>query len=121
MDSLFPLLVIVLAFALLVVLPARQRKKMAARAQELQESLTIGTPVMLTSGIHGTVAELGDGTIGIEVSPGVVLTVVRAAVLEVRPQPGAAPDRTADLGDDVPSTGGSTGLDRGPDPTDRSR
>ncbi len=38
MEQFFPLILLVLAFALLIVLPARQRKKMAANAQKLQES-----------------------------------------------------------------------------------
>jgi len=84
-EQFFPFILLALAVLLLFVLPARQRKAMAAKAQAMQESLTIGTPVMTTSGLHGTVAELGDpATIGIEVSPGVVLTFARQAILEVR-------------------------------------
>jgi preprotein translocase subunit YajC len=89
-ESLPLLLLIVLAFLLLVVLPSRQRKKVQAKAQALQNSLAVGTPVMLTSGIHGTVAGLGDGTVAVEVSPGVVLTVARPAILEVRTPAGGS-------------------------------
>src|SRR5687767_2558855 len=69
---------------LLFVLPARQRKKMQAQAQALQESLTIGTPVMTTSGLHGTVAALAEKTVDLEIAPGVVVTFARPAVMEVR-------------------------------------
>ena len=68
----------------LFVLPARQRKRMQAQAQAMQESLTIGTPVMTTSGLHGTVAGLGDTTVDLEIAPGVVVTFARQAILEVR-------------------------------------
>ena len=108
--ELLPLLVLVLLFGLLIVLPARQRKKMQANAAAMQASLTPGTPVMLTSGIHGTVAALGEGTVDLEISPGVVITVARPAVLEVR-KPA-----------DAETTGGSTaapGIGDG-DPTDRA-
>ena len=98
MEQYFPFILLGLAVLLLFVLPARQRKTMAAKSQAMQESLTLGTPVMTTSGLHGTVADLSDPkTIGIEVSPGVVLTFVRQAILEVR--------RTTPLdptGDDAP-------------------
>jgi preprotein translocase subunit YajC len=108
-----PLLVLVLLFGLLIVLPARQRKKMQANAASMQAALTPGTPVMLTSGIHGTVAALGADTVDLEVSPGVVITVARPAVLEVRKPTDAA------------TTGGSsaaTGLvDGDGDPTDSAR
>ena len=114
MEQFFPLILLVLAFALLIVLPARQRKKMQANAAALQESLTIGTPVMLTSGIHGTVAGLGEGTVDLEVSPGVVITVARPAVMEVRqPAAGAAPTEGA--------TGATGFVDGDGDPTDRAR
>ncbi|SSC21599.1 preprotein translocase subunit YajC, partial [Klenkia terrae] len=103
----FPLILLVLAFALLIVLPARQRKKMAANAQALQESLTVGTPVMLTSGLHGTVAAIGEGTVDIEIAPGVVATFARPAVMEVRTKDGAVLD--AQAGEVVPPTAERTG------------
>jgi preprotein translocase subunit YajC len=93
-EQYFPFILLALAVVLLFVLPARQRKRMAAKAQELQESLTVGTPVMTTSGLHATVARLGDGTVDLEIAPGVVVTFVRQAVLEVRKPAGTASDET---------------------------
>ena len=84
MESLFPFILLAIALLVLVVLPARQRKAMQAKSQALQESLTIGTPVMMTSGLYGTVAGLGERTVDIEIAPGVVTTYLQAAVLEVR-------------------------------------
>ena len=112
--ELFPLILIVLAFVLLIVLPARQRKSMQAKQQALQESLTVGTPIMMTSGMYGTVAGLGEGTVDVQVAPGVVVTFVRAAVMEVRG--GTATDGTAGaVGDGTPYADGDG------DPTDRTR
>jgi preprotein translocase subunit YajC len=93
------LILLAVAFVALIVLPGRQRKKMAAQAQQLQNSLTPGTPVMTTSGIHGTVSRLGEGTVDIDIAPGVTVTFERRAVLQVK-QP-TTPDPTA--------TGGATG------------
>ena len=112
--ELFPLIVIVLAFVLLVVLPARQRKSMQAKQQALQESLTVGTPIMLTSGMYGTVAGLGEGTVDVQIAPGVVVTFVRAAVLEVRGAT-ATDGTTGAVGDGTPYADGDG------DPTDRTR
>ena len=84
MEQYFPFILLALAVVLLFVLPARQRKRMQAQAQAMQESLTIGTPVMTTSGLHGTVAGLGDKTVDLEIAPGVVVTFARPAILEVR-------------------------------------
>ena len=96
----FPLIVLALAFVALILLPARQRKKMQEQARSMQESLTVGTPVMTTSGMHGTVAGLGDTTVDLEIAPGVVVTFVRQAILEVRRPAGTA---QADVpGEDTP-------------------
>jgi preprotein translocase subunit YajC len=89
----FPFVLMVLA-VLLFVLPARARKRVQAQAQAMQDSLTPGTAVMTTSGLHGTVAALGEGTVDLEIAPGVVVTFTRQAILEVRP----AATTTADSG-----------------------
>ena len=83
----FPLILLVLAFVLLIVLPSRQRKRLAAQQQQMQEALQLGTPIMTTSGIHGTVAGKADTTVDVEVAPGVVMTFARQAILEVRNPP----------------------------------
>jgi preprotein translocase subunit YajC len=105
-EQFFPFILLALAILLLFVLPARQRKQMAAKAQAMQESLTIGTPVMTTSGLHGMVADLGDpATVGLEIAPGVVARFARQAILEVR-QPAVA-EHLDTPGDDTPgATGG---------------
>ncbi len=111
MEQFFPFILLALAVVLLFVLPARQRKRMAEQQQKLQNSLDIGTPVMTTSGLHGNVAALGDTTVDLEISPGVVVTFARQAILEVRRPAGVAGDEPTDSpapGDDTP---GSTGRD----------
>jgi preprotein translocase subunit YajC len=110
-EQFFPFILLAIALLVLIVLPARQRKAMQAKAQALQESLTVGTPIMMTSGMYGTVAALGDGTVDVQVAPGVVITFVRAAVLEIR-QPAVA---------DGPVGGATPYTDGDGDPTDRTR
>jgi preprotein translocase subunit YajC len=113
-EQYFPLVLLALAFVLLIVLPARQRKRMQAQAQAMQESLTLGTPVMTSAGLHGTVAGLGDTTVDLEIAPGVVVTFARQAILEVRKPAVAGPAATDDPalpGDDTtgPADGGPAG------------
>ena len=84
MESFFPFILLALAVLLLFVLPARQRKRMQAQTQAMQESLTVGTAIMTTSGLHGTVAGLGEATVDVEIAPGVIVTFARPAILEVR-------------------------------------
>jgi preprotein translocase subunit YajC len=103
-EQYFPIIILALLAVMLFVLPARQRKRMQAQARAMQDSLTIGTPVMTTSGLHGTVAALGETTVDLEIAPGVVATFARPAILEVRNPLGAAGDDGTDSG-----TPGSTG------------
>jgi preprotein translocase subunit YajC len=104
-TQLFPLVLMVLA-VLLFLLPARARKRAQAKAQAMQDSLISGTKVMTTSGLHGTVVSLGEGTVDLEIAPGVVVTFVRQAILEVRP----APTDTAAPASTVDETPGAPGL-----------
>src|SRR5206468_3491940 len=112
------LILLAVAFVALIVLPGRQRKKMAAQAQQLQSSLTPGTPVMTTSGIHGRVSSLGDSTVDVEISPGVTVTFERRAIMQVKPPATGAPGDGGPAGLDDPSPGddapgdGSTGTTR---------
>jgi preprotein translocase subunit YajC len=107
--DLFPIVLVALFAVVLFVLPARQRKKMQAQAQALQESLTVGTPVMTTSGIHGTVAALGDKTVDVAIAPGVVVTFARPAILEVRRPAVATDERGTEDGDTGNGTTGAAG------------
>ena len=108
MEQYFPIVLIALFAVVLFVLPARQRKRMQAQAQALQESLDIGTPVMTTSGMHGAVAAIGDKTVDVEIAPGVVVTFARQAILEVR-KPLGMTDGVTD--DGTPGTTGGRPAD----------
>jgi preprotein translocase subunit YajC len=79
-GSLIPL-VLLLVFAYFVLIrPARRR---ANEIQSVQSALSAGDEVMLASGIYGTVLEVGDERLTLEVAPGVVLSVARAAVARI--------------------------------------
>ena len=104
MEQYFPILILGLLAVLLFVLPARQRKRIQAQTQAMQDSLTIGTPVMTTSGMHGTVAALGERTVDLEVAPGIVVTFARQAIMEIRKPLGVVDDDGTDSG-----TPGATG------------
>ncbi|TFV87616.1 preprotein translocase subunit YajC [Blastococcus sp. CT_GayMR16] len=112
MEQYFPIVLIALFAVVLFVLPARQRKRMQAQAQALQESLDIGTPVMTTSGLHGNVASIGDKTVDLEIAPGVVVTFARQAILEIR-KPLGTTDGLTDEGTDsgTPGTAGGRPAD----------
>lgn len=100
MDGLraaLPLLIFVLAFILLIVLPARSRARMAQQTRQMQESLTVGTEVMMTCGLYGRILGLHEDRIELEIAPGVVTRFARAAVSTVTSSAGA-PDGGVDAG-----------------------
>jgi preprotein translocase subunit YajC len=111
LQSYFPLILLALAAVLLFVLPARQRKRMVAQQQAMRNSLAPGTPVMTTSGMHGTVVGKGDATVDIEVAPGVVITFAQQAILEVRKPAGQLPGSTVDPEFPGDETGGGRPAD----------
>ncbi len=98
MEQFFPIILLALLVVILFVLPARQRKRMQARTQAMQESLTIGTPVMTTGGLYGTVVAVADTTVDLEIAPGVVVTFARPGILQIREPVGTVGDDGTDSG-----------------------
>lgn len=82
MDPMSLLLIVAAgaAFYFLIIRPGKQRQK---AQQEMQRSLRPGTEVMTTAGIFGTIAVVTDEELSLEVSPGVFMRVIPAAVARV--------------------------------------
>ena len=81
--DLLPLALLALVFFLLIVRPMRERQKQFNALRQMQEALQVGSRVMISSGIHGTIRSIDEDPVGLEVAPNVVITVARAAVAEV--------------------------------------
>lgn len=79
-QFLLPIVVLLVFAYLLLIRPARQR---ARAMSQLQSELSAGDQVMLGSGIFGTVTWLGDDRVGVEVAPGVGISVHRAAISKI--------------------------------------
>jgi preprotein translocase subunit YajC len=82
LGSLLPFVIILLAFYLLVIRPARNRQRDAAR---LQASLEAGQRVVTTAGLFATVVGVEDDFVLLEAAPGVTTRWSRAAVARVLP------------------------------------
>ena len=80
LSGILPLVLIVLVFWFLVIRPARKKQQEASR---IQASVDVGSEVMLSSGLFGTVVSVADDTLLLEVSPGTSIKVARQAVLRV--------------------------------------
>ncbi|MFA6299360.1 MAG: preprotein translocase subunit YajC [Nocardioides sp.] len=90
--QLLPLVGIALLFWLLVIRPASRRQRELTR---MQSALSVGDEVMLTSGVFGTLVELAEDRVGVEIAPGVVIHVARGAV-------GTVVHREEELGESEP-------------------
>lgn len=102
MDNLLPFLPLVgiaALFWLILIRPAQRRQRALG---EMQREVSVGDEVMLTSGIFGTVRAVHDDTISLELSEGVTVRVVRAAVGSVAVPAAAAGDEEAGLVSDEP-------------------
>ena len=95
--NLIPLVLILGAFYLLILRPARTRQR---QQLELQRQVEPGVEVMTTSGMFGTVTEVDDDAVHLEVAPGIVLRFTKAAIGRVVTAP-VEDEADDDLDDDA--------------------
>ncbi|WP_040797170.1 preprotein translocase subunit YajC [Nocardia higoensis] len=101
MDFLFPLLLVVLLVPMF--LGIRRQKREAEKVAAMQEDLKVGDSVITTSGLWGTVVDVDEDTVDLEIAEDVVTTWLRQAIREVRvedqaeaTETTAAPETTAE-------------------------
>lgn len=75
--QLLPLLGVALLFYLLILRPAQRRTR---ELVSMQGSLEVGDEVVLTSGVYGTLTELGEGHVFVEIAEGTTIKVARGAI-----------------------------------------
>jgi len=78
-----PFVLIIVVFWFLIIRPQQKRQR---DAQHMQSALGVDSKVMLSSGIFGTVREITDDHIGVEIADGVSIKVVRAAISRILPE-----------------------------------
>ena len=78
--ALAPIALLVVAFYFLLIRPQKQRQRQQA---EMVSALAPGAQVMTTAGMMGTVAVVAEDEISLEISPGVFVRMVPAAVAKV--------------------------------------
>ena len=74
------LIVILIAVWGLFVLPARRRQRSHSA---MQDSIELGDEIITAGGLHGTIRELGDSELRVEIAPDVLVTLDRRAVAAV--------------------------------------
>jgi preprotein translocase subunit YajC len=99
LGSLLFMLAIVVGLYFVMIRPGRKRM---AHMQAVQSNLAPGREVVTTAGMYGTVTELDEdnGTVTLEIAPGVAAKFARGAVMKVVDEP--LPDGTSTASGDVP-------------------
>ncbi len=84
MKSGWPYLIVLVVLAGMFYLSVRNRRRMAAAEVERVKQIGVGSEVMTTSGLYGTVvAKNDDDTVQLSVAPGVEVKWALAALREV--------------------------------------
>ena len=88
----FLIIVIVLGLAwFLLAVPARRRR---SSHEAMQDSVGVGDEVITAGGIHGTVLEITDDLVDLEIAPSVVVKLDRRAIAAVATEVEVEPDET---------------------------
>ncbi|MDP1532159.1 MAG: preprotein translocase subunit YajC [Rubrivivax sp.] len=85
-STLFSLLPLVLMFVVLYFIMIRPQMKKQKEHKAMIEALAKGDEVVISGGVLGRVAKLGDSLLHVEVANGVELQVQRGAVVQVLPK-----------------------------------
>lgn len=114
-----PFVIFIVVILGLLAFSARARRRQAAVVAQRAEQIGVGTDVMTTSGLHGTVvAKNDDDTVQMSIAPGVEVRWELAALRDAASLPDRF-QRNSDIGSDRPRTVDLEKGDspRGTDPT----
>lgn len=75
--QLFPFVLMLAIFYVLVLLPMRRRQK---KIQEFQDSLKVGDRVITTSGLYGQVTKITDVSVQLQIADKVRIDVAKASI-----------------------------------------
>jgi preprotein translocase subunit YajC len=108
----WPYLIVVVLLGGMLALSLRNRRRQVAEEMVRVSRIGVGTEVMTTSGLYGTVvAKHDDGTVLLAIAPGVEVKWASAAL---RDAPSLAEPYRRALDDDGEADAGEAGDERGP-------
>ncbi len=76
--NLLPILLFVVFLYLLIILPQKRRQK---KHNQFLQALKEGDRIVLSGGLIGTVSSIGDRTVELEISPNVLVTVLKQTII----------------------------------------
>ena len=107
-------LIIIVAFLLLYLIVVRPQRRRQSQQQQMLGDLRVGDEVLTAGGIYGTVLELAEDQVTVEIAPNVKVQVARRAIAGVTredetqesEEPEEAEDAAVGPEEDVDPSGG---------------
>ena len=96
-GTILSFLVIGVLFYFLLIRPQQKR---ARQQRDLVNSLGVGDLVVTIGGFHGTITQMDEGTVRLELSPGTVVTLSKQAVARRVVDADTADDDAVERADD---------------------
>ena len=94
------LFIIVIGFLLIYLLFVRPQKRRQTEQQRLTDDLRIGDEVLTVGGIYGTVSQVEDDQVTVEIAPQTEVRVARRAIAGVTREPEEDETEEADEGEE---------------------
>jgi len=84
------LFIIIIAFLLIWLIVVRPQRRRQTEQQHMLGDLRVGDEVLTAGGIYGTILEIEDDLVTVEIAPNTVVRVARRAIAGVtrEPEPG---------------------------------
>jgi len=79
--------IIIIAFLLLYLIVVRPQKRRQTQQQQMLGELRVGDEVLTAGGIYGTVSQLEEDLVTVEIAPGTEVRVARRAIAGVTREP----------------------------------
>ena len=81
------LIIIVVLLAVMWLFLIRPQRRRQVQQAQMQGTLEAGNEILTAGGIHGTVREVEDDVVHVEIAPGTVIRLDRRAVASVAQEP----------------------------------
>jgi preprotein translocase subunit YajC len=79
--------IIILAFGVIYLLVVRPRKRQQSQQQRMANELRVGDEVLTVGGIYGTVSQIDEDQVTVEIAPATEVRVARRAIAGVTREP----------------------------------
>ena len=88
-------IILAVVFAAMWLLLIRPQRRKQLEQSRMQDAIEVGDDVLTAGGIHGTVREMHDEIVHVEIAPGTTVRLDRRAVAAVAQEPEAEPEPEA--------------------------